>query len=113
MKRWLFVAAVVTVSLLVAACGGGGGGNSAPGTPTRSFEDVRGELVDRLDTIRVNIASVPADVQTRIKTTCRELQPSIGKDKTTEICGTLDEALLRADPGRIDRVLADLAQLRP
>lgn len=109
MKHWLLFAALLAAPLLVAACGGG----SPAGGPTRTFEDVRGELVDRLDTIRVNIASVPTDIQTRIKATCRELQPFIGKDKTNEICGTLDEALLRADPGRIDRVLADLAQLRP
>jgi hypothetical protein len=111
MKRCIFITALIAVAFGVAACNDAG---SKPVGPTsRPFEEIRDDLAARLDTIKVNIASVPADIQTRIKATCRELETYIGKDKTTEICDTLDEALDRADPGRIDRVLTELAQLQP
>lgn len=105
------VAAVAAGALaLSVACSGGGGAHVVP---TQTFDDVHDELVERLDTIRVNIASVPDDIKARIKATCRNLEPFVGDDKTNDICNTLDEALDRADPGRIDRVLTELAELQP
>jgi hypothetical protein len=110
--KLLLLAPVLLIGALVA--GGCGGGDDGPKViPTYTFEDVRDELVDRLDTIGTNIDAVPDDIKARIKTSCRNLETFIGEDNTNELCDTLDEGLDRADPGRIDRVLDELATLEP
>ena len=103
-----FAGALLVVAFVAGACGGDGGGRTVP---TRSFEEVRGELVDRLDSIKANISAVPDDIQTQIIGLCQELDAFVGEDRVEEICGALEEAFDRDDPGRIDRVLAELAEL--
>ena len=118
-----FAGALLVAAFVVGACGGDGGGGDdngatagrtelppAEGTPAR-FEALRGALADRLEAIQVNIAAIPDDVQREIIDLCRELEAFIDEDRVDEICGALDEAIDRGDPGRIDRILAELAEL--
>jgi hypothetical protein len=113
-----FVGALLLAVLVAGACGGDNNGATAgrtelppaEGTPAR-FEALRGALADRLEAIQVNIAAIPDDVQREIVDLCRELEAFIDEDRVDEICGALDEAIDRGDPGRIDRILAELAEL--
>lgn len=103
-----FAGALLLAAFVAGACGGDGDGRTVP---TESFEEIRGELVDRLDSIKVNISAVPDDIQRQIVDLCRELDAFIDEDRVDEICGALEEAFDRDDPGRIDRILAELAEL--
>ena len=119
-----FAGALLVVAFVVGACGGDGDGGddngatagrtefppAMDGTPAR-FEALRDALADRLEAIQVNIAAIPDDVQRKIIDLCRELEAFIDEDRVDEICGALDEAIDRGDPGRIDRILAELAEL--
>jgi hypothetical protein len=109
MRAPALLAVVLAACAILVACSGSGSGDN--GEPVRPFEEVRSDLLDRLDTIGVNIASVPPDVRQQVVEFCRELEPHIGDDRTDEICGALQDAFDRADPGRIDRVVAELLAL--
>jgi len=132
MRYGLYFAGALLVAAFVAgACGGDGGGrddrvgggddNGAMAGRTESppavqstpaeFEALRGALADRLEAIQVNIAAIPDDVQKEIMDSCRQLEAFIDEDRVDEICGALDDAIERGDPGRIDRILAELAEL--
>ena len=128
--RLSLIAVLLVLAGFLSACGGGNGqvneeaNGTAPGriqspprtgetgdaTPT-SFQALRDNLADRLDVIKVNITAVPDDIQRQIVDLCQELDAFIDEDRVEEICGALDEAFDRGDPGRIDRVLAGLAEL--
>lgn len=118
---------------LASACGGGNGADDgesptgailnrtespaptvdgAESTPT-GFEALRDALRDRLDTIGVNIAAVPDDVRDQILASCRELEAFVERDRIERACEAIEQAIEGGDPGLIDLVLEQLAELEP
>lgn len=84
----------------------------AESTPTR-FEALRDALRNQLDAIGVNIGAVPGDVRDQILASCRELEAFAEGERVEEICGAIEQAMERGDPGLIDLVLNQLAELEP
>lgn len=139
MRRWLVVAVPVLLLVGLVACGGsddptragapsengsGAGGSdgqpsggtesgAASGTESAStpFEAERAVLMERLDGIGVGIGAVPDDVRDELVGSCRELEEFVDEDDLEEICDAIVEAIEMSDPGRIDLVLAQLAEL--
>ncbi len=141
MKGYLWVAVLLVLAAGVAACGGDNGANdsgaaevtqptasatdvAAPfasvspaataegvaGTPTR-FEALRDGLRDRLEAIGDNITVVPDDVRNEILASCRELEEFVEREFVSDVCGAIERAIERGDPGLIDLVLDRLAEL--
>ncbi len=140
MKRHLalIIALLMLTAGLAGACGGGngaGGNGATPGrtaspaptedgagsTPTQdgaestptNFEALRDALRNQLDAIGVNIGAVPDDVRDQILASCRELEAFVEGERVEEICGAIEQAIERGDPGLIDLVLNQLAELEP
>lgn len=82
------------------------------GTPT-SFEALRDTLRDRLDAIGVNIGAVPDDVHDQILGWCHELESLAQQEVVADICEAIEDAIEQGDPGLIDLVLDQLAELEP
>lgn len=134
--RALVAALVVMTAALTAACGGDdGSGNSggtaspadtpAGGTTPRStatvgpedtpteFETLRDELSAQLDAIGVNIGAVPDDIRDQILASCRELATFADGKRVEEMCEAIERAMENDDPGLIDLVVDQLAELEP
>ena len=84
-----------------------GGGESTP----RSFAEARDRLSGQLQAIGANIGAVPDDIQEQILERCRALAEFADSDAVEGICQAIDRAIESNDPGLIDRVLDQLAEL--
>jgi hypothetical protein len=82
------------------------------GSPSE-FETLRDALVDELDRIGVNIGAVPPDVRARIIGNCRALGQFADEAEVEDLCDAVQQAMDRGDPGLIDLILEDLAELSP
>ncbi len=102
---------------LAIACGGGNDSpnpteNGATGT-AGPFEAARDALVEDLVNYRVTIGDVPPDVGASLLADCEQLETFAASDRVEDICTAIEQAMANADPGLIDRVLAELAELTP
>ena len=130
MNRRLLLLAIPMLLLaagLAAACGGGNDSpnptdNGATGNrPTENgptgtagpFETALGALVEDLSKFRVTIGDVPPDVGAHLLADCEGLETFVDRDRIEGICEAIQQAMANADPGLIDRVLAELAELTP
>ncbi len=136
MKRRL--TPVIALLLLAAAVACGGSGDTAgtdgadgdpPGQPGQTasplvtliptedppttFEELRGDLLARLDAIGVNIGVVPDDIGEQLVSSCLELEAFAVGEPVAEICANIGDAIERGDPGLIDLVMERLADLEP
>ena len=130
-----FITLLAIAGALAVACGGdgdgGANGNATPGvnaTPgasataspppidggeatPRSFAEARDRLSGQLQAIGANIGAVPDDIQEQILERCRALEEFADTDAVEGICQAIDQAIESNDPGLIDRVLDQLAEL--
>ncbi len=133
-RRALVAAVVVMAASLATACGGNSGngdgtsrpsdtpaGGTAPrgtatvgpeDTPTE-FEALRDDLSAQLDAIGVNIGDVPDDIRDQILASCRELGRFTDAERVEEVCEAIERAIEDDDPGLIDLVVEQLAELEP
>ena len=105
-----------------AACGGGDDspnptengatGNGATET-AGPFHAARDALVEDLENIGSTIGDVPTDVGARLLADCEQLETFVDRDRIEGICEAIQQAMANADPGLIDRVLGELAELTP
>ncbi len=134
-RVWLLAAPLLLAAVIGGSCGddaGSQGSDSGPGgvvngeptatvaspvetvpsetTPT-SLEALRDPLRERLDGIGINIGDVPEDVGEQLLNSCRQLNAFADGEAVTEICDTLELAIEQGDPGLIDTVLDQLAEL--
>ncbi len=120
MNRRLLLLAIPLLALTAAIATACGGGNDLP-NPTANgatgtagpFEAARDALVEDLVNYRVTIGDVPDDVGARLLTDCEQLETFADSDRVEDICEAIQQAMANADPGLIDRVLAELAELAP
>ena len=70
-------------------------------------------MVEDLVNYRVTIGDVPADIGARLLADCEQLETFADKNRVEDICTAIEQAMANADPGLIDRVLAELAALTP
>ncbi len=120
MNRRLLLLAIPLLALtaaIAAACGGGNDspnptGNGATGT-AGPFEAARDALVEDLVNYRVTIGDVPPDVGARLLADCEQLETFADTNRVEDICTAIEQAMESADPGLIDRVLTELAELTP
>jgi hypothetical protein len=56
---------------------------------------------------------MPEDVRDQLLALCRELEAFVEGERVAEICGAIEQAIERGDPGFIDLVLEQLAELEP
>ena len=109
--------AAVAVLILIAlgatgaACGGGGG-DASNATSTANFEQLRDSLSSRLDSIGPNIGSMPDDVLNQILNNCHELETFVEEGSINNLCDAIRRARDTDDPGLIDQIVAQLAQLQ-
>ncbi len=113
----LAIPLLVLTAALAGACDGGIDSptptdDAADGTPT-PFEEVRGDLSEQLVRYRANIDALPPDVRDQLLNPCRGLEAFVSSEDVDEICGAIEDAIEQGDPGRIDLVLARLAELEP
>ena len=118
-RRFLLLAIplLALTAAVAAACGGGNDspnptGNGATGT-AGPFEAARDALVEDLTNYRVTIGDVPPDVGARLLTDCEQLETFADSNRVEDICTAIQQAMANADPGLIDRVLTELAELTP
>ena len=120
MNRRLLLLAIPLLALTAAAAAACGGGNDSPTPPGNGatgtagpFEAVRGALVEDLVNYRVTIGDVPPDVGARLLADCEQLETFADSDRVEDICTAIEQAMANADPGLIDLVLDELAELTP
>ena len=118
-RRFLLLAIplLALTAAAAAACGGGTDspnptGNGATGT-AGPFEAARDALVQDLVNYRVTIGDVPPDVGASLLAECEQLETFADGDRVEDICTAIEQAMANADPGLIDRVLTELAELTP
>jgi hypothetical protein len=109
--------AAVAVLILIAlgatgaACGGGGG-DASNATSTANFEQLRDSLTRQLDSVGPNIGSMPDDVLNQILNNCHELEQFVDEGSINNLCEAIRRARDTDDPGLIDQIVAQLAQLQ-
>ena len=114
MKRGLVIAAAIllVITALAVACGGGSGGDSSNATKATDFEQLRASLTNRLDSVGPNIGSMPDDVLDQILNNCHELEKFVDEGSINNLCDAIKRARDTNDPGLIDQIVAQLAQLQ-
>ena len=120
MNRRLLLLAIPLLALTAAIAAACGGGNDSP-NPTENgatgtagpFEAARDALVEDLVNYRVTIGDVPPDVGARLLADCEQLETFADTNRVEDICTAIEQAMESADPGLIDRVLTELAELTP
>lgn len=142
MRRYLLIAGALLFlgTGLALACGGGDDGDSngdgvgtaartgtpgtgatqpaataadgAENTPTE-FETLRDALSDQLVGFGVNIGAVPDDVREQLLASCRELASFVERERVAELCEAIEQAIDGNDPGLVDLIVDQLAELKP
>ena len=79
--------------------------------PPTTFEGQRDHLLARLDSIGVNIGIVPDDIGEQLVTSCLQLEAHVEDGPVADICASIGDAIERGDPGLIDLVMEQLADL--
>lgn len=134
-RRFALLATPIALAAMLAlACNGGGtnGGETpdgsgtpstdgTPGVPTfpsdgaeptpRNFAEARERLNSQLDAIGANIGAVPDDIREQLLERCRALEEFADAGDVEAICQEIDLAIENNDPGLIDLVLEQLAEL--
>jgi hypothetical protein len=83
-----------------------------PGEPTpRDLDGARERLSTQLDAIGANIGAVPDDIRGQLLDRCEVLKQFADDGDVEAICQTIEQAIETNDPGLIDRVLSQLADL--
>jgi hypothetical protein len=85
-------------------------GDPAEPTP-RNLGEARERLTDQLDAIGANIGAVPDDIRQQLLERCEALAEFADRDDVESICQAIAAAIDTNDPGLIDRVLGQLADL--
>ena len=116
------LAAALLVATLAAACGDGGSNGTTPsgtaspsdGTSTNpgDFERARDAFAQQLGAIGANIGAVPDDVRAQLLGQCRALGDFADPGEVGQLCDEVQRAMDTSDPGLIDLVLNQLAQLQ-
>jgi len=103
---------LIAIGAIGAACGGGSGGNTSNATSTANFEQLRNSLISRLDGVGPNIGAMPDDVLNQILNNCHELEKFVDEGDINRLCDAIKRARDTNDPGLIDQIVAQLAQLQ-
>ena len=139
MRRCLVLLATLfaLAATLALACNGGGDNGSnggetpdgngtptvdgTPGVPTfpsdgaeptpRDLDEARERLSSQLDAIGANIGAVPDDIRDQLLDRCRAIEEFTDAGDIEAICQEIDLAVENNDPGLIDLVLGQLAEL--
>ena len=115
----LSLALCILLASVIAACGDGSGSGEADGGATDTngsesdFETLRDRLIERLDSFGANIGSVPDDIRDQILGTCRELSEFADPEVVDQICRAIQQAIDDSDPGLVDLIVDQLAELEP
>jgi len=111
---------VVIVAFALHSCGG----NSKTGQPTDvplptnlqgtpySFAEFRDQFANRLDAIGPELGSVPPDIREEHLVQCGLLANYADRDTVAQLCNAINQAFTRNDPGLMDLVVAELAELK-
>ena len=102
---------LIAIGAIGAACGGGGG-DASNATSTANFEQLRASLSSRLDSVGPNIGSMPDDVLNQILNNCHELEKFANEGSINNLCDAIKRARDTNDPGLIDQIVAQIAQLQ-
>ena len=102
---------LIAIGAIGAACGGGGG-DASNATSTANFEQLRDSLSSRLDSVGPNIGSMPDDVLNQFLNNCHELEKFVDEGSINNLCDAIKRARDTNDPGLIDQIVAQIAQLQ-
>ena len=123
-RRLVVLAAPVLLAAVLLGCNGDGGAanggdartpagtENGGGTPTE-FELARDALSEELDSYGANIGILPDDVRDSVLASCHALDEFAASDDVDEICTAIERAIEDGDPGLIELVLNELAELTP
>lgn len=115
-----FTVALATITFVLLGCGG----SSKTGQPTDvplptnlqgtpySFAEFRDQFANRLDTIGPELGSVPSDIREEHLVQCGLLANYADRDTVAQLCNAINQAFTRNDPGLMDLVVAELAELK-
>ena len=102
---------LIAIGAIGAACRGSGG-DASNATSTANFEQLRASLSSRLDSVGPNIGSMPDDVLNQILNNCHELEKVVNEGSINNLCDAIKRARDTNDPGLIDQIVAQIAQLQ-